>query len=186
MYDLFRKTFGRLTVIGPAIATKGKELWWTCLCSCGGVKNVRSSFLRTGRTKSCGCLKSEALTSRNKKVVHPNKLPPGESALNKVFASYKRSALNKGLDFSLSREVGLFLLRGSCFYCGTEPSNVMVTNRGSTATYSGIDRVDNTVGYVPDNVVSCCKRCNVAKNSQTFDQFKEMVERIHKRLFTFP
>ena len=37
--------------------------------------------------------------------------------------------------------------------------------------YSGIDRIDSSVGYEPNNVVSCCKICNYAKSNLTKDDF---------------
>ena len=35
-----------------------KDAIWICQCECGKTKNVRSSYLTHGWTKSCGCLKS--------------------------------------------------------------------------------------------------------------------------------
>lgn len=51
--DLSGKVFGELRVIG----FEGREpqgALWSCLCSCGKTRVVRSSRLRSGRTHSCG------------------------------------------------------------------------------------------------------------------------------------
>ena len=61
--------FGRLTVICRA-ENKGRQTAWLCKCDCGNKKEVMSSHLIRGLTKSCGCLSVEALVSRNEKHGH--------------------------------------------------------------------------------------------------------------------
>lgn len=48
--------YGRLTVLRAEGATSSHNLLWCCSCSCGNEIVVRSNALRTGNTKSCGCL----------------------------------------------------------------------------------------------------------------------------------
>lgn len=45
--------------------------------------------------------------------------------------------------------------------------------------YNGIDRVDSSLGYVPDNVRPCCKKCNYMKNQMELKEFHEQVRKIH-------
>ena len=52
--DLIKQTFGRLIV--QAMLPKGR---CECLCTCGNRTVVRRKHLLAGRTKSCGCLKTE-------------------------------------------------------------------------------------------------------------------------------
>jgi hypothetical protein len=47
--------------------------------------------------------------------------------------------------------------------------------------YSGIDRIDPTHGYISDNVVPCCRTCNVAKLKMTRDEFLAWAWRIASR-----
>jgi hypothetical protein len=49
--------FGNLLVIEREGSKRGRSLW-KCLCDCGNTCYVISSYLTTGDTKSCGCLKS--------------------------------------------------------------------------------------------------------------------------------
>lgn len=51
--DLIGQKFGHL----QPIQHLGYGIW-DCLCDCGNTKQVRSQALRTGHTKSCGCLKT--------------------------------------------------------------------------------------------------------------------------------
>ena len=54
--------FNRLTVISQDSSKKNKKhRYYLCHCDCGKTVSVRSSDLRTGNTKSCGCLKRERL-----------------------------------------------------------------------------------------------------------------------------
>ena len=56
--DLTGQVFGRLTVQGPSMwRDNNREILWLCRCSCGKRCFVRVSNLRSGSTKSCGCLK---------------------------------------------------------------------------------------------------------------------------------
>jgi hypothetical protein len=56
--DLTGEIFGKLTVVGEDKGTPKGYNYWRCECECGGKSSVRSSYLRSGHTKSCGCLRS--------------------------------------------------------------------------------------------------------------------------------
>jgi len=58
-YHLEGKTFHRLTVLRYQ---KGSR--WECQCQCGKVVTVLTQHLMNGRTKSCGCWKSEVQKHR--------------------------------------------------------------------------------------------------------------------------
>ena len=52
---LVGKRFGWLTVIEDTGKRKNGFVVWICQCDCGGLKEVRTTSLRAGATKSCGC-----------------------------------------------------------------------------------------------------------------------------------
>lgn len=54
--DLIGQKFNRLTVI----RREGKG--WLCQCECGGTTITTTTHLKTGHTKSCGCLQKESAT----------------------------------------------------------------------------------------------------------------------------
>ncbi len=70
---MLNKVFGRLTVINFVGRSKEGSLTWTCSCSCGNIKVVRGSALRSGHTKSCGCYRSERQAENARIVGHANK-----------------------------------------------------------------------------------------------------------------
>jgi len=53
--DLTGNSYGRLVVIKRDDSTK-KYTKWFCLCNCGNTKSIRGDALKSGVTKSCGCL----------------------------------------------------------------------------------------------------------------------------------
>lgn len=57
--DLVGKRFGRLLVIRRAVNRKTHQARWHCQCDCGNFSIVFGYLLRSGRTKSCGCWKSD-------------------------------------------------------------------------------------------------------------------------------
>lgn len=68
MKDLTGETFGRLFVLRQNGRDKDGCVLWLCRCTCGKDVTVSSNKLRTGHTKSCGCLLSDMLRERNKRV----------------------------------------------------------------------------------------------------------------------
>ena len=52
--NLTGQRFGMLTVLRPA-ENIGTMTAWICRCDCGQETVIRTSHLRNGRTKSCGC-----------------------------------------------------------------------------------------------------------------------------------
>lgn len=54
--DITGQKFGLLTVEKYSY-TKNKRVHWLCKCDCGTTKEVQTSYLKSGNTKSCGCYK---------------------------------------------------------------------------------------------------------------------------------
>lgn len=66
--DLTGKKFGRWTVLKQG-NKKGRRLYWLCKCECGTIKEVSGESLRSGKSKSCGCLRNEKTIQRNKQGI---------------------------------------------------------------------------------------------------------------------
>lgn len=63
--DLTGQRFGRLVVIKDSGLDAFRQIIWSCLCDCGIHTTVRGGCLRSGNTKSCGCLKHEKYNLRH-------------------------------------------------------------------------------------------------------------------------
>jgi len=59
--DLTGRIFTRLTVLSEAGRNNHKQVMWLCECSCGNKATIRGGSLKSGGTKSCGCLHKEAM-----------------------------------------------------------------------------------------------------------------------------
>lgn len=63
--DLKNQKFNNLT----ALQYKGNSKWlWQC--DCGKQKIIRAYDVKSGKTKSCGCIKSKIITEKNKKNIN--------------------------------------------------------------------------------------------------------------------
>lgn len=74
------------------------------------------------------------------------------------YVTYRSKAKRKNREFGLTEEEAIELMEGRCRYCLRCPGG-------------GIDRVDNTKGYVKGNVVSCCAIHNRMKRDMTHEEF---------------
>lgn len=63
--NLIGQKFNRLTVIEEA-PTRNKKTFWLCQCDCGNILEVRADQLKSGNTKSCGCLNTETRSKLGK------------------------------------------------------------------------------------------------------------------------
>jgi len=97
----------------------------------------------------------------------------GKQTPKSKWITLRSGARRRGYRFTLTFEdcSGLFL--DDCHYCG-KPSVEEVK-------IHGLDRVDNEKGYSMDNVVTCCEQCNVAKSTQTYEDFIQQANDIAKR-----
>lgn len=65
--DMTGQRFGRLRVLGfDHLDSINSSAYWKCICDCGTEVITRGSCLRTGVTKSCGCLARELSSTRNR------------------------------------------------------------------------------------------------------------------------
>jgi len=139
--DLAGQKFSKLTVIKKMEKDKYGVYFWLCQCECGNVKKIRGSHLKSGYTKSCGCLQKEIVTKIAKTYGMAYNLE------YKSWANMKQRCLNKhnskykdwgGRGIKVCKR----WLKFENFYkdMGDKPFK----------SYS-IDRIDNSKGYFKEN-----------------------------------
>lgn len=64
--DLTGRKFNKLTVLGLGKRNSCGQIQWKCKCDCGNIVFVTTSYLKSGHTKSCGCLNKEKSANRLK------------------------------------------------------------------------------------------------------------------------
>jgi hypothetical protein len=169
------KKYTRLTVIEAYRKDIGgsKVIYCKCLCECGNTKEVLYNSLRTKGTRSCGCLDKEARAKRVNKdrsiVLH-----------NRLYSNLIRGASKRGLEVTISYEQYIEAIHKPCHYCGKSNSNCIADKyTGENFYYNGIDRVDNNVGYIETNIVTCCEYCNRIKLDRPLEDFKQQIVNIY-------
>lgn len=148
--------------------SKGNKYFYSCVCLVCGSDFIRESGVLKLRNCTNGCTAC-SYKERGKKL----SLGDGHAGLTALYASYRHNAKKRGRDFLLTREEFTAVTQQPCLYCGALPSQQSLCNarEHTRYTYNGLDRVDNGKGYTPDNVVPCCKTCNLMKRDLSVTDF---------------
>ena len=88
------------------------------------------------------------------------------------------NAKKKFREFSITKEILIEkfnLQEGKCFYTGLTLNKII----GFPDSIS-IDRIDSTLGYIPENIVLCTYKVNVMKNDLSFEQLISICKNIIK------
>lgn len=169
--DLINKRFGKLVVKEKSDKRdKWGNVYWLCECDCGNEKVVRGRCLTCGETKSCGCARYDSRF----------KLGDGIASQNELFRCYKYNAKKRNIEFNLEKEYFLEITQRICFYCGDKPNNIMKNNCNTGEyIYNGVDRIDSSLGYIRNNVVPCCKKCNGMKMDISLEDWLKQINKIY-------
>ena len=182
--DLTGKKVGFLTVIkdvGSRDYNGCKKRQWLCKCDCGNESIQDASVLSSGKRISCGCIKSETAIKNSKKS--RVKIAKKDAGFNIMLNSYKRAAKKRNLEWKLEKNEVENIFLQNCHYCGLKPSN-KYRNTYYEYAYSGIDRKNNSIGYLIENCVPCCKTCNHAKATMGYEEFLTWIENVYKHQTT--
>lgn len=161
--NIVGQRFGRLIVIKDTGVRKNEEVAWLCRCDCGSLLYVRGYNLRSGQTRSCGCLLQEKIRTH------------GESKRNKLYKIWldiKQRCSNKKM-------------KGYRYYGGKgitvcpewQKSYLAFKNWAFANGYQEgltIDRLDSDGNYEPSN----CRWITRSENAR-----KANIERWHKSAF---
>jgi len=169
------KKFGRVTVL--SMFNKKNHTYAECICECGNKKDIRIDALRSGKTKSCGCFNAEVRKRKTQSKY--------ESHKNLIYHYYKKSAKERCLEFSITRDELIDIITNDCFYCGDSPTLQTTPYKRKEANgfiiANGADRIDNSKGYTIDNIVPCCSKCNKIKMDMKVEDFLDKIEKISNR-----
>jgi hypothetical protein len=87
------------------------------------------------------------------------------------FDYVRKGSSERGKAFTITKAEWQTEIAKPCHYCGME-------NDSSCGV--GLDRLDNTLGYVSGNVVSCCIDCNIARGNRfTPDEMRSIGRTIY-------
>lgn len=167
MIDLVSKRFGRLVVLKRHGSDRAKNATWLCRCDCGLEKVISGSYLRTGETKSCGCLHSE----RTRELMSSH--GQSKTRLYKVWAGIKSRCYNCNADnYKYYGGSGITMCDNwknsfQDFYKWSVENGYDPDAKPQECT---IDRIDNSRAYCPENCrwVNHITQCNNQSSNKTF------------------
>ena len=155
---------------------------YTLTCKCGNTSIGDSTHI----TRKISNLMAEGFTAcmqcyhKYKQELKDRQEKNAELYVYKdVYREYVKKSKERGIEFELSLDQCSPIFASACFYCGAPPKNKRTRDTGITVWYQGIDRLDNSVGYLLYNVVPCCKYCNSFKMDRTEKEFLEHVSQIY-------
>lgn len=140
-------SFGRLTVIkedGKHVYPSGRtDLRYVCRCSCGRETSVLGVHLRSGHTRSCGCLRKETTRSSFKKHGGYN------TRLYRIWKNMKSRCYNKNNpDYRLYGGRGITI----CKEWLEDFANFRDwSDHNGYGNGLSIDRINNDLSYTPSN-----------------------------------
>jgi hypothetical protein len=168
--------FGKLTIISFDGYNENNVLIITCKCDCGNTKIMPlANFKRN--TKSCGCYKKEsAIEKQSKPLLH--------LAVVSTINNCRLKTKNTDLDFDST----IKLITSNCYYCEQSAESCgkfyrRPKNDGREIKIMGLDRIDSSIGYYKNNIVPCCKTCNIIKRDHSLEFLSKRLEIILKNLY---
>jgi hypothetical protein len=134
--------FGRLTILGESPQRSGSFVAWGCRCDCGMIVIVAGVNLRSGHTRSCGCLLADK--NRDLRSTHglTDQIPE-----YKTWCAMRGRCLNPN-----NRHYPNYAGRGITICPEWDDFAVFYRDMGSRPSpRHTIDRIDNDGPYSPEN-----------------------------------
>ncbi len=153
--------FGKWTAIEISHQDKSGRYYWKVQCECGRTNKVRSSDLHLYKTKQCANCSGIGVRKNQYTV---------------AFNGLLKSAKDRKIEVAITIEDYRIIAESTdiCHYCNATLMWVKYSGRGSSNAYN-LDRKDFKQGYILDNIVPCCKRCNRGKmNLWSYEEWRRM------------
>lgn len=145
--EMSGQKLGRLTVIERDTERDIRHAYWKVECDCGKRLTVFGGSIRSGHTRSCGCLRKDGIVKRN--TTH------GEAKTR-----YKRSSREYSAWVAMLHRCSKDNEKASEYYASrgikvckrwTNSFEAFLTDMGRCPTGLTLDRIDNDRGYRPGN-----------------------------------
>ena len=143
--SLIGQAFGRLTVESEAgLHPSSRSVLYRCTCECGASRIVGSSELRGGKTRSCGCLRSEI--AETKMLTHGNSRRGGWTPEYKSWAN-----MHWRVRDARPKNARSYRDRGITVCDRWKSFESFLSDMGLRPQGMSLDRIDNDNGYEPGN-----------------------------------
>jgi len=142
--ELAGSRFGRLVAIGYVGTVSGRRMW-VAVCDCGITVDVASESLRSGRTQSCGCIKTERCV-RGLRRTHGHAV---NGATTREYTSW--SHMKERCERVGSHAFAHYGGRGIRICARWASFEAFYEDMGPRPDGTSLDRIDNERGYEPGN-----------------------------------
>lgn len=137
--DLTGQRFGRLLVL-ERVGSKDKKVRWLCKCDCGHLTTKDGSSIKSGRSRSCGCIRAE----RNNHHIHGD----SHTRLHNIWTLMLQRCQNpKATGYERYGGRGIDV----CEEWHDYPTFKKLAMANGYRDDLTIDRKDNEKGYCPEN-----------------------------------
>ena len=126
-----------------------------------------------------GCLNKYIFSQRIEhiltynKVVEGNLYPNSFKHYNPIYSKYISSAKARKLEFKIDKSIFTIITNNPCYLCG---------KLNTEYHQNGLDRINSLIGYLENNVYSCCGNCNYMKNNYSYKEFMDKCLSIYNKL----
>lgn len=177
--------FGRLTVIREdgfyTYPCGAKAVLYLCRCDCGTFKTIPSGNLRSGNTKSCGCLAKDRMTARKSRntdsptyaistmdsFVPQFKTLKGGATSSQIMDLVNADSLEEALqktfpfwwEYKARNEINNFRRMKDGYVFSANDSCDLCGQRGSTIVHH-IVPLDQLGGNEIENILFVCRSCH--------------------------
>lgn len=136
---------------------------YLCQCECGQTFEQRARLLRIGKPSVCvGCKRRRKLSG----------------VWKKIWLNLNYNAVRRGIQVAVSKEHCIKLLESQNFKCALSGIPISIAEtieahyRGESS--ASLDRIDSTLGYVPENLQWVHKDVNKMKREFSQDRYIEI------------
>lgn len=141
--NLVGQVFNLLTVTEFVGRDKHGNILWECKCACGNTSVVPTKHLKSGNTRSCGCLNKSIVTRKAHKIAGIN--AKTHEAVN-IYMGAKARCTNKN-----NHNYKYYGGRGIEFRFKSFLEFIEAVGKRPSPRHS-VDRIDNDGHYEPGNV----------------------------------
>jgi hypothetical protein len=170
--------FGKTQIVELKESCSDSKLRVVCKClNCGEITERRYDHVRKDFPQHC--IKCQKETSKK---------PQETTPFNGHYCAIRTGANQRGIEWKLSKEEFSIITKQDCFYCGQPPTQDPTHGKNGRCKQhfceylsNGVDRIDSKKGYSIENVVPCCRVCNIMKNKFSLELFFDKVEKIYNK-----
>ena len=144
--DLTGQRFGRLVALKYVGKTNNGNAKWECQCDCGNIAVVASYCLRSGQTRSCGCLAKE----RHEAGTHGQTKGGKHSRLYRIWSGMKTRCFNHNQQYAYGKYGAKGITMCDEWRNSFESFMKWAMDNGYNDTLT-IDRINPYGSYCPEN-----------------------------------